>query len=73
MNYISDWSKLAQKEYKTRHDWVRKEIYLELCKELKIYHTTKWYMHKPESLLENEMHIIFWDFEIKAEISEDQT
>ena len=24
----------------------------------------KWYMHKPESVLENEMHEILWDFEI---------
>ena len=28
-------SKIAQKEYKTRHDWVDKVIHWELCKKLK--------------------------------------
>ena len=34
----------AQKEYKTRHDWVDKVIHWELCKKLKFNHTKKWYM-----------------------------
>ena len=32
---ISECSKLSQKEYKTRHDWVGKVIHWELCKMLK--------------------------------------
>ena len=35
---INECSKLAQKEYKTRHDWVGKVIYWELCKSLKFDH-----------------------------------
>ena len=31
---ISECSKLTQKEYRTRHDWVCKVIHLELCKNL---------------------------------------
>ena len=27
----------------------------------------KWYMHKPESILENEMHKFLWDFEIQTD------
>ena len=27
----------------------------------------KWHMHKPESVLKNEMHKIFRDFEIKTD------
>ena len=27
INHISEWSKLAEKEYKTRHDWVDKVIH----------------------------------------------
>ena len=61
---ISKCNKLAQKEYKTRYDWVGKVIKWELCKELKFDHTNKWYMHNPESILENEMHKLLWDFEI---------
>ena len=56
-NYIiRECSKLAQKEYKTRHDWVGKVIHRELCKKLKVDHSKKWNMHNLESILENEMH-----------------
>ena len=43
-------------EYKTRHNLVEKAIHWELCKKLKFDYTTKWYMHKPESVLGNEKH-----------------
>ena len=36
---ISECSKLAQKEYKTRHDWVGKVIHWEMCKKFKSDHT----------------------------------
>ena len=64
---VGVFSKLVQKEYKSRHDWVRKEIHLELCKRLKFGHTNKWYVHKPESVLENKSHKILCDFEIKTD------
>ena len=54
INHINECRKLAQKEYKTRHDCVCKVIHWELCKKLKIDHTNKWYMHNPISILENE-------------------
>ena len=35
INHIkSEWIKLEQKEYKSRHDWARKGIYGELCNRL---------------------------------------
>ena len=46
---VSECSKLSLVEYKNRHDWVEKGIHWELCKRLNFDHTTKWYMHKPES------------------------
>ena len=48
----------AQKEYKTRHNWVGR---------FKFDHTNKWYIHNPESFLENEMHKILWDFETQTD------
>ena len=36
---ISECSKLAQKEYKTRHDWVGKVIHWEMRKKFKFDHT----------------------------------
>ena len=64
---ISECSKLAQKEYKTRHDWVGKGIRWELCKKLKFDHTNKWYIHSPVSVLGNETHKLLWDFEIPTD------
>ena len=53
---MSECSELAQKEYKTKHDWVGKVIYWELCKKSKFEHTNKWYIHNPAFLLENYTH-----------------
>ena len=44
-----------------------KVIYWELCKGQKFDHADKWYMHKPESVLENETHKVLWDFEIQMD------
>ena len=63
-NIISECSKLVLKESKTRHDWVGKVIHREMCKKLKFDSTNKWYIHNPESVLENETHKLLWDFEI---------
>ena len=64
---LSKCCKLAQNKYKTWHDWLNKVIHLELCKKLKFDHTNRWYMHNPESVLENEMHKLLWDFQIQAD------
>ena len=56
IHIISECSKLAQREHKRRHDWVGKVIHWEWCKKFEFYHTNKWYMHHPKSVLENEMH-----------------
>ena len=64
---INECSKQAQKEYKTRHDWVSKVIHWEFCKKLKFDHMNKWYMHNLGSILENEMHKILWDFEVQMD------
>ena len=64
---ISECSKLAQKEYKVRHDWVGKVIHWEMCKKLKFDHTNKWYMHNPAPVLENNTHKLLWDFDIHTD------
>ena len=55
---ITSCSKLAQKVYKTRHDWLGKVNNWELCKKLIFDYTTVWYMNKLGSILEN---VITWD------------
>ena len=59
---IRERSKLAQKEYKTRHEWIGKVIHWELCKELKFNHKNIWYLHNLASVLENETHKLLWNF-----------
>ena len=64
---ISECSKLAQREYKARHDWVCKVIHWEMCKKFKFDHTNKWYMHNPAPVLENDSHKLLWDFNIQTD------
>ena len=60
---ISECSKLAQKVYETRHDWVGKVIQWEMCKKFQFHHTKKWYIHKPASVLENDIHKLLKGFD----------
>ena len=59
---ISECSKLAQKEYKARHDWVGKVIHWEMCKKFKFDHA-----NNPASVLENDTHKLLWDFDIQTD------
>ena len=64
---ISEYSKLAQKEYKARHDWVGKVIHMEMCKKFQFDLTNKWYMHNPAPVVENDAHKLLWDFNIQTD------
>ena len=64
---ISECSKLAQKKYKVRHNWVGKVIHWELYKKMKFDHMNKWYMHNPTSVLENDAHKVLRDFDIQTD------
>ena len=64
---IGECSKLAQRGYKARHDWVGKVILWEMCKKFKFDHTNKWYMHNPAPVLENATHKLLWDFNIQMD------
>ena len=44
-----------------------KVIHWELCTKSKFDHTSKWYMHNPESALENETHKLLWNFKIQTD------
>ena len=67
INHISECSKLAQKEYKTSHDWVGKVIHWEMCKKFEFDHTNEWYMHNPAPVQENDTHKLLWDFDIHTD------
>ena len=64
---ISECSKLAQKGYKARHDWVRRVIHWEMCRKFQFDHTNKWYTFNPAPVLENDQHKLLWDFNIQTD------
>ena len=63
---VGGCSKLAQKEYKRRHDEVGKIVHWKLARKCNFEAGDKWYEHEPESVLENEKYKIFWDFSIQT-------
>ena len=64
---ISECSKLAQKEYRTRYDWVGKRIHWEMCRKFKFDHMNKCYMHNQTSVQENDTDKLLWDFDIQTD------
>ena len=64
INHISECSKLTQREYKTRHNWVGKVIHWEMCKKFNFDHTNKWYMHNLAAVLENDIYKLLWDVDV---------
>ena len=65
---VSGCSKLAQKEYKRRHDNLgKKYIHWKLARRCNFEAGDKWYEHEPESVLENEDYKILWDFSIQTD------
>ena len=51
---INECSKMVQKEYKIRHDWVGKNDALGIEQDIKI--SPCWQMYGPGFILENELH-----------------
>ena len=64
---VSGCSKLAQKEYKRRHDNLGKIVHWKLARNCNFEAGDKWYEHEPEIALENENYKILWDFSIQTD------
>ena len=64
---VSGCSKLAQKEYKRRHDNLGKIVHWKLARKCHFEAGNKWYEHEPEIALENEDYKILLDFSILAD------
>ena len=65
INYIiTECSKRAPKDFKTRYDSVGKVNHKELCNKFKSVHMNKWNMHNQEYDRENKTHKLLWDYEI---------
>ena len=59
--------KLAQTEYKKRHDVVGRFVHWELCKEYGVECSDKWCEHSPKSIEKNEEVKLLWDFAIQTD------
>ena len=64
---ISECSKIAQSEYKRRHDKVAAAVHWSLCKKHDLPHSEKWYDHRAEAVTENEKVKVLWDFNIQTD------
>ena len=64
---VSSCSKLAQKEYKKRHDNLGKIVYWKLARKCNFEAGDKGYEHEPESVFENEDYKILWYFSIQTD------
>ena len=63
----SGCEKLAQKEYKRRHDNVAKKVHWDICKKNRLEHTEKWHEHAQEEAVENEEIKVLWDINIQCD------
>ena len=60
---VSGCSKLAQKEYKRRHDNLGKIVHWKFAKKCNFEAGDKWHEHEPESVLKNEDYKILVGFQ----------
>ena len=59
--------KLAQKEYRRRHDNVAKKFQRDFWKKNGLEHTEEWYEHVPEGVVENEEIKVLWDINVQCD------
>ena len=59
--------KLAQREYKRRHDTVAKLVHWKLCENYNLKRKEKWYEHCPETVVEDDYVKLIWDIKYVME------
>ena len=64
---VSECSKLAQREYKRRHDWVSRRVHWEVCRMYGIELRENWYEHDAAPVAENDRCKIIWDFDMQTD------
>ena len=62
---INECKKLAQKEYRRRHDNVARIVHWKLCGLYQLEQAEKWYEHQPNGVIESDEVKILWDFNIQ--------
>ena len=60
-------NKFAQRKCKRTHDNLCKIVHWKLVRQCNFEVKGKWYEEGPESILENEVYKVLWDFNIQAD------
>ena len=50
---VSEFPKLLHKEYKRKHEWMRKTVFWGICRKKSFNFPEKWYKYKPLPCTEN--------------------
>ena len=64
---ISGCKKLAQREYKRRHDNVARIVHWTLRRKYGLERATHWYDHAPKGVVESDEIKVLWDFMIQCD------
>jgi hypothetical protein len=64
---VSACSKIAQTEYKARHNKVATMLHWSLCQKYNLPAADKWWEHKVEKVVQNDDAKILWDFSIQTD------
>ena len=64
---MSSCSKIAQTDYKERHDKVASMLHWNLCRKYNLQTADKWWEHKVDKVLQKEDVKILWDFKIRTD------
>jgi hypothetical protein len=64
---VSSCSKIAQTDYKERHNKVASMLQWNLCRKYNLPTADKWWEHKVDKVLQKEDVKILWDFKIQTD------
>ena len=64
---VSSCSKIAQTDYKERHNKVASMLHWNLCRKYNLPTADKWWEHKVDKVLQKEDVKILWDFKIQTD------
>lgn len=63
---VSACEKMAQTEYKARHDRVATALHWSICKKIDTETTEQWYRHRADTVVENGKYKLLWDLDIQT-------
>ena len=69
IHLVSGCPKLAQRQYKRRHDNVARRVHWELCKKHGLEGSDRWYEYTPADVVEHDEVELYWDLTIQTDMT----